>query len=160
MLTLAQRITLSNRDRRFGRFNCRRRYVTMRSILSILMHHKMNWRSYPESNQISISDNRTPVREIDAQTEKITELPPHGNTPWTTYMPIYLPTFIYIYIYIYIYTCLLLLISMLWRRQAFSNRTETGCLALLNAGSLEPKLQQTECPLTNRLSYRGSSYTH
>ena len=24
-------------------------------------------------------------------------------------------------------------------------------------GSLEPNLQQTECPLTNRLSYRGSS---
>ena len=26
-----------------------------------------------------------------------------------------------------------------------------------NPGSLEPNLQQTECPLTNRLSYRGSS---
>ena len=40
----------------------------------------------------------------------------------------------------------------------FSNRKETSCLSLLNApGSLEPNLHQTECPLTNRLSYRGSS---
>ena len=42
----------------------------------------------------------------------------------------------------------------------FSNRKETNCLPLLNAGfgpgSLEPNLL-TECPLTNRLSYRGSS---
>ena len=27
-----------------------------------------------------------------------------------------------------------------------------------NPGSLEPNLQQTECPLTNRLNYRGSSW--
>ena len=44
----------------------------------------------------------------------------------------------------------------------FSNRTETSCLPLLNAGfeqgSLEPNLQQTECPLTNRRRYQGSSY--
>ena len=44
----------------------------------------------------------------------------------------------------------------------FSNRKETSCLPLLNAGfeprgSLKPNLQQTECPLTNRLSYLGSS---
>ena len=44
----------------------------------------------------------------------------------------------------------------------FSNRKETSCLPLLNAGfeprgSLKPNLQQTECLLTNRLSYRGSS---
>ena len=36
---------------------------------------------YPECNQISILGNRTPVREIDAQTEKkITELPDHVET--------------------------------------------------------------------------------
>ena len=44
----------------------------------------------------------------------------------------------------------------------FSNRKETGCLPLLNAGfeprgSLKHNLQQTECLLTNRLSYQGSS---
>ena len=43
----------------------------------------------------------------------------------------------------------------------FSNRKETSYLPLLNArfetGSPEPNLQLTECPLTNRLSYRGSS---
>ena len=44
----------------------------------------------------------------------------------------------------------------------FSNPKETSCLPLLHAGfeprgSLETNLQQTECPLTNRLSYRGSS---
>ena len=44
----------------------------------------------------------------------------------------------------------------------FSNRKETRCLPLLNAGfeprgSLKPSLQQTECLLTNQLSYRGSS---
>ena len=44
----------------------------------------------------------------------------------------------------------------------FSNRKETSCLPLLNAGSeprgsLKPNFQQTECLLTNRLSYRGSS---
>ena len=44
----------------------------------------------------------------------------------------------------------------------FSNQKETSCLPLLNAGfepreSLKPNLQQTECLLTNRLVYRGSS---
>ena len=56
--------------------------------------------------------------------------------------------------YIYIYT--------LFSGKRLSNRKETSCLPLLNAdfepiGSLKPNLQQTECPLTNRLSYRGSS---
>ena len=40
------------------------------------------------------------------------------------------------------YTWVFLLIPMLWHRQAFSNRKETRCLSLLNAGfepgSLEP----------------------
>ena len=43
----------------------------------------------------------------------------------------------------------------------FSNRKETNCLPLLNAGfepgTLEPNLQQTKCPMTNRLSYGESS---
>ena len=44
----------------------------------------------------------------------------------------------------------------------FSNQKETSCLPLLNAGfeprgSLQSNLQQTECLLTNRLSYWGSS---
>ena len=42
-----------------------------------------NWLRYPESNQIWNSFIGIPVREIDAQTEKITELRPHGNTSST-----------------------------------------------------------------------------
>ena len=58
------------------------------------------------------------------------------------------------------YTYFLLLISMLWHRQAIFIRKETSCIPLLNAGfeptgSLKPNLQQTECLLTNWLSYRG-----
>ena len=46
--------------------------------------------------------------------------------------------------------------------KGFSNRKETSCLPLLNAGfeagmSQTPIRQQTECPLINLLSYRGSS---
>ena len=45
--------------------------------------------------------------------------------------------------------------------QAIWNQKETSCFSLLNAGfeagkSETPNHQQTECPLTNRLSYRGS----
>ena len=43
----------------------------------------------------------------------------------------------------------------------YSNRKETSCVPLQNAGfepgSQTPNRQQTECSLTNRLSYRGSS---
>ena len=62
------------------------------------------------------------------------------------------------------YTCSLLLILMLWHREAiFEWRKENveSCLSLLihysNPGYLEPNLWQTESPLTNPLSYRGSS---
>ena len=46
--------------------------------------------------------------------------------------------------------------------QASDFPKETSCLPLLNAGfeagkSQTPIRQQTECTLTNRLSYRGSS---
>ena len=59
------------------------------------------------------------------------------------------------------HACLLLLILMLWHRQAISNRKETICLPLLNARfeaghSETPNRQQTECTLSNRLSYEGS----
>ena len=43
------------------------------------------------------------------------------------------------------YTCLLLLISMLWHRQAIFNRKETSCLPLLNAG-FEPKVSDIYSP--------------
>ena len=61
------------------------------------------------------------------------------------------------------YTCLLLLISMLWHRQAIfeSKRDKLSTSAECrdsNSGSQTPNRQQTKCPLTNRLSYRGSSY--
>ena len=44
----------------------------------------------------------------------------------------------------------------------YSNRKETSCLPLLNAGFdpgslMTPIPQQTDCPLTNRLSYQVSS---
>ena len=60
------------------------------------------------------------------------------------------------------YTCLLLLISMLWHRQANIQIERRQVVFLcwmqdLNPGSQTPNRQQTECPLTNRLSYRGSS---
>ena len=51
-------------------------------------------------------------------------------------------------IYMYIHLRLLSLISMLWHRQAIFES---------EGDNLEPNIQQTECPLTNRLSYRGSS---
>ena len=54
-----------------------------------------------------------------------------------------------------------LIFNMFWHRDAISNRKETSCLPLVrtesNLASQEPTLQQTEFPLTNRLSYRGSS---
>ena len=42
-----------------------------------------DWLMSLESNQISISGNGTPVCEIDAQPEKITELSPRENTSST-----------------------------------------------------------------------------
>ena len=43
------------------------------------------------------------------------------------------------------YTYLLLLISMLWHRQRYSNRKETICVPLLNAG-FEPGVPDTKSP--------------
>ena len=43
------------------------------------------------------------------------------------------------------YTCLLLLISMLWHRQAIFESKETSCLPLLNAG-FEPMVSDTYSP--------------
>ena len=60
------------------------------------------------------------------------------------------------------YTCLLLLISMLWHRQAiFESKGDKYSSSAegqdSNPRSQIPIHQQTECLLTNRLSYRGSS---
>ena len=60
------------------------------------------------------------------------------------------------------YTYLLLLISMLWHRQAILESKGDKLLPLLKAGfeprgSQTPICQQTEYLLTNQLSYRGSS---
>ena len=60
------------------------------------------------------------------------------------------------------YTYLLLLISMLWHRQSDIQIERRQVVFLcrmqdLNPGSQTPNRQQTECSLTNRLSYRGSS---
>ena len=60
------------------------------------------------------------------------------------------------------YTCLLLLIWMLWHRQVIfeSKGDKLSFLCWVqdsNPRSQTPIRQQTECLLTNRLSYRGSS---
>ena len=60
------------------------------------------------------------------------------------------------------YTCLLLLISMYWHRQAiFESKgdklSSSAKCRIRTWKSQTPIRQQTECPLTNRLSYRGSS---
>ena len=60
------------------------------------------------------------------------------------------------------YTYLLLLISMLWHRQAIFQIERRQVVFLcwmqdLNPGPQTPNRQQTECSLTNRLSYWGSS---
>ena len=60
------------------------------------------------------------------------------------------------------YTCLLLLISMLWHKQAIfeykGDKLSSSANAGFEPGSLKTHmLQLTECPLTNRLCYRGSS---
>ena len=56
----------------------------------------------------------------------------------------------------------LLLMSMHWHRQAiFESKGDVVFLCWMqdsNPGSLEPNLQQTECPLTNRLSHWGSNW--
>ena len=57
-----------------------------------------------------------------------------------------------------IFNCLILIV--LWHREVIFNQKETRCLPLLNAGfepwkSETPNRQQTKCPLTNRLRYRG-----
>ena len=103
------------------------------------------------------------------------------HTAHLTPLPFDIRTWLWWYIY------LLLLISKLWHRQAifeskgdrlsssaetrilikrvsdtFSNRKGTSCVCLLKAGfqtrgSQTPIRQQTECLLTNRLSYPVSS---
>ena len=59
------------------------------------------------------------------------------------------------------YTYLLLLISMLWHRQAlFKSKGDKLCSSAecrIWIRGLRQNRQQTECSLTNRLSYRGSS---
>ena len=61
-----------------------------------------------------------------------------------------------------IYIFVLVNFDALAQASDFSNRKETSCLPLLKAGfeprgSQTPIRQHTECLLTNRLSYRGSS---
>ena len=70
-------------------------------------------------------------------------------------------TCIHTYIYAYIHTYIFVVVNFDALAQAsdFPNRKETSCLPLLNAGfEPKPNFQQTECLLTNRLSYRGSSW--
>ena len=82
---------------------------------------------------------------------------------WYTCIHTYIHTYarMHALTHTYIHTYLLLLISMLWHRQAiFKSKGDKLCSLLmqdLNPGSQTPNRQQTECSLTNRLSYRGSS---
>ena len=80
-----------------------------------------------------------------------------------THIHIHTQTHTHTHIYIYTHICFLLLISMLWHRQAIfeSKGDQVVFLCWMQdsnpSGSQTPNRQQTECPLTNRLSYRGSS---
>ena len=84
-----------------------------------------------------------------------------ANKSMHAYTHKYIYTYIHIYIHAIIHTCLFLLL-MLWYRQAiFDSRVEklpsfdeTGIRTQV---TVKPILRQTECPLTSRLSYRGSS---
>ena len=62
-------------------------------------------------------------------------------------------------------TCLLLLISMSWHRQAISESKVDKLSSSAESRILTQRFSETESPgdwmpLTNPLSYRGSSYTH
>ena len=78
---------------------------------------------------------------------------------WLSCSPSAEDIWIYFPYSVYIHTCLLLLIL---RLRQFSNWKETICLHLMNAGFETGKSQtltclETECPLTSRLGYQGSS---
>ena len=63
----------------------------------------------------------------------------------------------------YKHTCMFVIVNFDALAQAYDFRIERGQVVFLcwmqdsKPGSQTPNRQQTECPLTNRLSYRGSS---
>ena len=71
--------------------------------------------------------------------------------------------YIYIYIYTYIHTYIFVVVNFDALAQASDIQIERRQVVFLcwmqdlNPGSQTPNRQQTECSLTNRLSYRGSS---
>ena len=83
-----------------------------------------------------------------------------GDACMRAYVRTDIQTYKHTYIHTYIHVCCWFRCSGTGKR--YSNLKETSCLPLLKAG-FEPgslktlNRQQTECPLTNRLSYRGSS---
>ena len=102
-------------------------------------------------NQIIVLDHPTKVVNISNNTQSYTNL--------TKICDLCPQTIVY-----YIYTCLLLLISMLWHRQIEIQIERRQVVFLcwmqdLNPWSQTSNCHQTECPLTNWLSYRGSSKT-
>ena len=73
-----------------------------------------------------------------------------------TYARTHMHTYTHTYIHTYIHTCLLLLISMLWHRQAifeskgYKLSSSAECRIRTRKSHIKtPIRQQTECPLTN-----------
>ena len=67
----------------FEYFNCMHRYITMVCNLGDI-HAPQNLLLCLKSNQRSISYKGSQTLETETQTEKITEIPPHGNTSPTS----------------------------------------------------------------------------
>ena len=124
------------------------------------------WRQ--DSNPIRVSDTKSPADWMPA--DKPTELSRIKLKTWTR-QPVPMisehsahltPQQFGIRTWLWRYTCLLL-ISMLWHRQAIfeskGDKLSSSAEGRIRtqSGSQTPNRQQTECQLTNRLSYRGSS---
>ena len=114
-------------------------------------------------------------QDIPREIEQNTLLTPQLRTPngagnasqqltsvWLVYN-IYIHIYIYIYIYMYIYIYIFVVVNFDALAQASDIQIERRQVVFLcwmqdlNPGPQTPNRQQTECSLTNRLSYRGSS---
>ena len=87
----------------------------------------------------------------------------YSTTNTYTYIHTYIHTCMHACIHTYIHTYMFVVVNFDVLAQASDFRIERRQVVFLwmqdsnPEGSLEPNLQQTECPLTNRLSYRGSN---
>ena len=77
--TLALSLLLTTDNGSFEYLNCMRRYITMVCNFRDI-HAPLNLLLSLKSDQRSISCKGSQTLEIETQTEKITDIPPHGNT--------------------------------------------------------------------------------